>query len=186
MSRCKTWTSCQLSADGLRQRKRIGVRGTQRRRHQSPREILDQREYLARKEGLGYKTLPEKQLQKNRQVGRGNPPAGLLVSRKGTGRPAVGSLHTMFLMKPAESRRVRRLGRRSRGWRTGRRTGTSLRTSGRRVLDGGGELRSPRTGRSLGAGRNQVHLKRVSKIIGEKIHSRRRNPALVQLVCFQS
>ena len=43
-------------------------------------------------------------------------------------------------------------------------------TPGRRNLDGVGKLRSPRTGRNLGAGRNQVYLKRLTKIVGEEIH----------------
>ena len=50
-------------------------------------------------------TRPEKKLQTNRQDGLRNPPAGLLVSRKGTGFSTIGGLHTMFIVIPAESRR---------------------------------------------------------------------------------
>ena len=37
-------------------------------------------------------------------------------------------------------------------------------------VDGVGKLWSPRMGRNPGAGRNQVHLKRFTKIVGEEIH----------------
>ena len=102
----------------------------------------------------------ELKLQKGRQVGWEDPPSGLLVSRKGTRMPAVGRLFTMLLVKPAETGR----GWRSGGWRWSRRT------LGRRDLDGVGNLWSPWTGRNPGAGRNQVHLKRFTKIVGKEIH----------------
>ena len=58
------------------------------------------------------------------------------------------------------------------------RAGSNLRTSGRGILGEAGAERN------LGAGRNQVNLS-IAKIVGQKINSRRRHPALVQFVCFQ-
>ena len=99
---------------------------------QSQPGTRDQRVYPSQTGGWSYTTPQELKLQKGRQVGREDPPAGLLVSRKGTRMPAVLSLVTMFLVKPAETRRSGRSA--SRSW--------SQRTLGRRNLDGVGNLES--------------------------------------------
>ena len=77
--------------------------GTLRQRLRSQLKTLYRKVYPSQTGGLNCKTPRELKLQKGRQVGRENPIAGLLVSQKGKGFPAVVCLLTMFLVEPAEA-----------------------------------------------------------------------------------
>ena len=126
----------QLLEDGLRHQNTTWDPGPLRQRLRSQLETLDWRVYPSRIGGWSCKTTQELKLQEGRQVGWEYPPAGLLVSQKGTGFPAVVGLLIMFLMKPTEARR---------SWRSGR-WSWSQRTLGERDLHGVGNLRSPSAG----------------------------------------
>ena len=91
-----------MSSDRLRRQKKTRDLGTLRQRLRS-QLTRGRRRYLLENGGLSYKTPLDLKQQEGQQFRQEYPPAGLLVSRKGTRSPAVVGFLTMFLMKPTES-----------------------------------------------------------------------------------
>ena len=128
----------QQSKDRLQRRKTIWDPGTLRWRLRSQLKTLGRRVYPSQIGEWSCKTPQEPKLQEGWQVGLEYPPAGLLVSQKGTGFPAIVGFLPMFVMKPTETGRI---------WRSGC-WSWSQRTLGERSLHGVGNLWSPNAGQN--------------------------------------